>query len=320
MVRRVLAGTLTAAVAAAGLVLAQDRVEFRSRADLVSVFITVTDAQGELVSGLTEHDFAVFDEGRKQPITVFSSDAQPVSVIVMLDRSGSMAEEFDQVRDAASEFVRKLLPQDRARIGDFADEIHLAPAEFTGDQPELLRILREDLQSVGPSPVWTAVDRSITALLKAPGRRVVLLFSDGVDQPRFGQIKTDVKDLMYRARYDEIMVYTIGVPTSVPTVQHGFGANRGRIGSTTSIVSKPLKPDPDLARLAAESGGGYFELTPYRSMSSVFTRIADELHRQYWLGFSAGRLDGKTHKLEVKVLRPGLTARARKSYVADAGR
>jgi Ca-activated chloride channel family protein len=77
------------------------------------------------------------------------------------------------------------------------------------------------------------------------------------------------------------------------------------------------RPDEGLSKLAAESGGGYFELAKAEDLRATFRRVAEELHRQYALGFEPTKLDGKLHKLEVKVKKPGMTARARKSYVAD---
>ena len=307
-----------ALLALSPIALAQQTPSFRGRADIVSVFATVTDKSGGLVPNLTKDDFAVFDEGRRRPITLFSADVQPISIVLLLDRSGSVADESDWVRDAAEQFVNLLHPQDRARIGNFSFEIRLSPSSFTSDHAELKRALREDLQPPGPSPVWTAVDRSITALMNEPGRRVVLLFSDGVDAPASNQVKIDVQDVMYRAQYDEIMVYTIGIPTEEISVQHTYRADgRGRLRASPTITSKRGKPDPRLQKLAAESGGGYFELAPMTTLSSIFTRIADELHRQYWIGINAATLDRKVHKLDVKVLKPGLAVRARKSYVAD---
>ena len=78
------------------------------------------------------------------------------------------------------------------------------------------------------------------------------------------------------------------------------------------------KPDPGLPKIATETGGGYFELTSANNMSATFVRIADELHRQYALAFTPAKFDGKTHRIEVRIRRPNLTARARKSYVAKA--
>jgi hypothetical protein len=78
----------------------------------------------------------------------------------------------------------------------------------------------------------------------------------------------------------------------------------------------PQKPDPGLPKIAAETGGGYFELTRTDALVSTFARVADELHHQYVLGFTPPKLDGKTHKLEVKIAKSGMKARARKNYVA----
>jgi VWFA-related protein len=169
------------------------------------------------------------------------------------------------------------------------------------------------MQEVGPSPVWTAVDRSISALVNQDGRRVVLLFTDGHDSPRPGQIATSLKDVMRRAEIDEVMIYSIGLadiemPSSF-TVP-------GQIGTVTLPKPKPIEPDPGLRKLADQSGGGYFELTWRDDLPSTFTRIAEELHHQYALAFPPGKLDGSVHKLDVKVKRQGLIVRARKSYVA----
>jgi VWFA-related protein len=291
---------------------------------LVSLYVTATDRSGRLVTDLTRADFEVRDNGKVQPLSVFSNDVQPFSAVVMLDCSGSMADELDTVRQGASAFVSKLLPGDRARIGSFSREVRISPADFTGDHDALTRVLQSDLQGLGPSPVWTAVDRSITALLPLSGRRVVLLFSDGHDDPARGQIKTDVKDVMWRSQVDGIMVYAIGFATegSWPApgrsiFQPGPGPFRGRPGPTSSTKSKTEPPDRSLRKLAEESGGGYFEMDDTHDLGATFSQVADELHRQYWLGFAPQKLDGKVHTIDVRVKRADVSVRARKTYVAQ---
>jgi Ca-activated chloride channel family protein len=301
---------------------AQDSV-YRSRSDLVSLFATVTTPDDTLVSDLPKDAFQVYDNGHRQAVTVFSREVQPVSVIVLLDRSGSMANDADLVTDAAAEFVKRLLPADRARIGHFSNQIVLAPDDFTSDQAELLRVLGGAVQPAESSPIWTATDRAVTALLHEGGRRVILLLTDGHDNPMLGQVHTDVKDVTYRAEYDEIMLYTIGL-SDIGWQLTGGGPLRSRLGGPprssggAHFSSKTEAPDPSLKKLADDSGGRYFYLGPEQNLASLFARIADELHHQYWLGFVPAKLDGDVHRLEVKVARQGLTVRARRSYVADA--
>jgi VWFA-related protein len=236
----------------------------------------------------------------------------------MLDRSGSMEENFSLVEGATERFVGELLPADRARIGNFSRQIVISPPTFTSDREAMLRILRHEMQPIGPSPIWTAVDRSITALLHEEGRRVVLLFTDGHDDPVRGQVSTELKDIIRRSEIDEVMVYTIGLADTEYASPLALHNHIGRIQlGTGGGKGKLLKPDPGLKKLAELSGGGYFELTWNDDLGVTFTRVADELHHQYALAFPPPKLDGDVHKLEVKVLRSGLTARARKSYVAE---
>jgi hypothetical protein len=122
------------------------------------------------------------------------------------------------------------------------------------------------------------------------------------------------------------MVYGVGLAGRMP--MGGMGRRGGGYGGGRyppppgggSPAGRTQRPDEGLSKLAAESGGGYFELESTDDLGSTFARVADELHRQYAMGFSPEKLDGKTHKLEVRVKRPGMTARARKSYVATPPR
>ena len=124
----------------------------------------------------------------------------------------------------------------------------------------------------------------------------MLVFTDGADTAS----RRDLDDVMQQARAEEIMVYTIGLETEI-------GPPGQRVRS---------KPDRGLKKLAEETGGGLFLLEREDELGPTFTRVAQELHSQYVLGFSPDELDGKVHKLEVKLRRPGLNARARKSYIA----
>jgi VWFA-related protein len=239
---------------------------------------------------------------------------QPITLVMMLDRSGSMRTNFRLVQAAGEALVRRLLPADKVRIGSFSTSIQVEPEGFTSSQEELVRILRTQTPPEGPTPLWNAVNVAIDGLLEEDGRRVVLAFTDGADSPmNFKTNNRSLMDVMSRAQRENVMVYAIGLESAMPPGQMprgGFGGFRGQ------NAMMPQQPDPGLAYIAAETGGGYFELTRSDALAPTFARVADELHRQYALGFAQPKLDGKSHKLEVKVKRPGMKARARKSYVA----
>jgi VWFA-related protein len=287
----------------------------RTGARTVAVYATVTDKDGRLIPDLGRDAFEIYDNGKLQPMTVFSNDLQPITVVMMLDRSGSMTGNFRLVEAAGEAFVRKLRSDDKARIGSFAARIQVDPEGFTSDPEQLIRILRTELQEEGPTPLWNAVNVGIMSLLEEEGRRVVLVFTDGDDNPmNFRLNNQTLVDVMERAQRENVMIYAVGLASTTPP-GGGFG-RRGGFGGGFGGGIMGNRPDPGLATLAAETGGGYFELTRAEDLASTFARVADELHRQYALGFEPAKLDGKTHKLDVKVQRPGAKPRARKSYVA----
>ena len=145
---------------------------FKGAIRTVAVYATVTSAEGRLVPDLGRDVFSVFDNGKRQELTLFANDVQPITVVLLLDRSGSMRRNFRLVEKAAEEFVNALLPADKARIGSFSNRIQVDPRDFTSNHEELLGILRTELQEAGPTPLWNAVNVGITALLHQQGRRV----------------------------------------------------------------------------------------------------------------------------------------------------
>jgi Ca-activated chloride channel family protein len=299
---------LTFACAAALVAFAQEPIRIGART--VAVYATVTDASGKLVPDLTRDDFEIFDNGDRQPISVFESALQPIAIVVLLDRSASMQTNFRLVEVAAGELLKGLLATDKARIGSFAARIQLDPREFTSDRGALLTILRTEMQPAGPTPLWNALSVSVTALRQEPLRRVILVFTDGVDNTMGGR-SVGLQHVMRTAQADDVMVYAIGLAREVPA-RGGRGLITGNPPVGVRQGPTIQKPDPGLPRLAAETGGGYFELTRAAHLMTTFARVADELHRQYAIGFEPPKLDGKVHKIELRVKRPGLTARARK--------
>jgi VWFA-related protein len=338
---RLFTGIFIASVAAALAAQQTPPPTFNTATRTVAAYATVTNAQGRLVPDLSRDDFAIDDNGKRQVLTLFSNDTQPITVVMLLDRSGSMVPNFDLEEQAAEAFVRAMGPADKARIGSFATHIQVDPPDFTSDRDELLKILRNDLQKDGPTPLWNAVDTAIDKLLLEQGRRVVLVFTDGVDMPlNFASHNSSLKDVTKRAEEENVMVYAIGLAgeNGMPGVagragdRGGRGLGPGGFGGPGGLGSGPggrglgsygsgrpqlEKPDEGLPKIAAATGGGYFELMSAKNLVSTFSRVAEELHHQYALGFTPEKLDGKMHDLTVHLSRPDLTARARKRYLAS---
>jgi Ca-activated chloride channel family protein len=297
--RSVLAALVSIIVASqsfGGAAATQETQKFKSGTQTVPLYVTVTDATRRLVPELPQEDFEILDNGKPQSITLFDNEIRPITAVVMLDTSGSMTLALDLVKKASEQFVIRLLPDDRGRVGAFNDKIEFFPSDrFTGNRDELIGYLKE-LDFGYPTRLYDAVDQSIDKLEPIDGRRVVVVFTDGDDTAS----KAGLGDVLDRARLLEVMVYAIGLESD-----YFNGVQRVR-----------TRPDRGLKKLAEETGGGFFELKKTDELGATFTRVAQELHSQYVLGFSPEKLDGKVHKLDVRVKRPGMTARARKSYVA----
>jgi VWFA-related protein len=324
MIGRVSTGLCGVASSIAALVVVasaqQQPPTFGTTTRTVAVYVTVTNAQGRLAPDLTRDDFEVDDNGVKQELTVFSNDIQPITAIMLLDRSGSMKPQLDLQVRAAETFIHGMMAEDRLRIGNFGKDIVLEPDDFTSDRDKLFKIVRGDLQRDGPTPLWNAIDRAIDKLLLEKSRRVVLAMSDGVDEPMdfSGKAKSS-KDEIKRAEDNDIMIYSIGMEGLAPMQQQratqGFGG-RGIMSPRKNDAPMMQKPDEGMAKIAAATGGGYFELSSPGDLLGKFDRVIDELHHQYALGFVPQKLDGKLHDLTVKVNKSGYTVRARKRYLA----
>ena len=288
------------AVAAAIVLLAgipvrgQQAPTFRAAVDLVPVFVTVTARDGRYASGLTKDDFTVLDNGKPQDIISFSDQAQAISVSLILDTSSSMASALPRVFQAAGTFLDALRPDDRAMIGTL---FYQGPP-FTSDKARL----RTAMGLVPPdpgSPVWGALDRALTTLEPETNRRVIVIYTDGRNAPmRVGGSAwppSGATESSVRTRVESagVMIYALGFE-----------------GVSLSGAMKAI---------AARSGGRATDLKASDDLGAALMAVADELHHQYLLGFTPRVFDGRTHRIEVRARPPGLTVRARQTYVAASG-
>jgi Ca-activated chloride channel family protein len=287
--KKLLAAAAIAAVLSTGLI-AQQGPTFKAGTQVVSLFVTVTDAQKRLIPDLTKDDFTVFDNEKPQPLIYFDNSIRPINVVVMLDTSGSMTLTIDLLKLAAEQFLLRLLPEDKARIGAFNDKIQFN-AKWSSDRDQMITDAK-NLDFGNGTRLWDAAAASLDELKNIDGRKVILLFTDGDDT----ESKIRLGTVLDRARAEEVMIYAIGLESKF-------------MGTTT-------KPDGGLRKIAEETGGGYFELKRAADLASTFTKVAQELHSQYVIGFTPTALDNKVHKLVVKMKQPGMTAQARRSYLA----
>jgi Ca-activated chloride channel family protein len=292
LLTRALATFLAGAAVLAVPTLAQIKVTTQT----VPLYVTVTDRDKRLVPDLVQEDFEVYDNGKLQTLSNFYNEPTPITAVVMLDTSGSMTLALDLVKQAAEQFLIRMLPDDKAKVGAFNDKIETHPSTFTDNRDQLIRLLK-DLDFGYPTRLYDAVDYSVEELRGTDGRKVVVVFTDGDDTSS----TIGSGEALERARLEEVMVYSVGLQN-----EYFDGQRRVR-----------TNPDRGLRRLSEETGGGFFLLKKTEDLGPTFTRVAQELHSQYVMGFTPENLDGKVHKLEVRVKRPGLTPRARKSYVAS---
>jgi VWFA-related protein len=275
----------------------QEPQVFRSGVRTVPIYATVVDRDGRLVPNLQQEMFEVRDNGVPVPITVFSPEVRPISVVTLLDTSISMELVLDFVKDATETFLLRMLPEDRGRVATFDSKVRMSPI-FTPSRDALIRYLREEAQAGNSTRLWDGLYQSVDVLRGEPNRRVVLVLSDGDD---YGS-SLGGRDVLDKADELDVMVYTIGMRNRYKPY--------GPAGpwETTS-------PDRFLRTLTQQTGGGHFELTRTAELTSTFTRIADELRRQYLIGVEAAA-DGREHRLEIRVKVPGMSARARRGYTA----
>ena len=289
---------MAAAVSCSVAVPLAQQATFRSSTRIVPVVTTVIDAQGRLVPALERDEFTILDNGKPQEITFFQNDVQPFSVVVMLDFSASMTANLELLKDASEQFILRMLPEDKGQVGAFSDKIQFS-GEFTNDRDDLIFALN-DLQFGNPTRLYDAINESMAMLRGVEGRKVVLVFTDGDDTAS----RVGMGDVLDRARDEEVMIYAIGLESEY--------FNGQRMVRT--------RPDRGLRRLTDETGGGYFELKKTDDLGPTFSRVAQELHSQYTLGFTPTLLDGKEHKLVVRMKQTGMTARARRTYIASPER
>lgn len=319
-----------------------DEDVIRVETNLVTMPVSVLDRDGRFISGLTQRDFQVFENGVQQKIEYFQSVEQPFTVILMIDVSPSTQFKIEEIQDAAISFVNQLRRDDKVMVIAFDDKVSVL-SPVTNDRRMLQNAIRQSRFGDGTS-LYEAVDVVLSQQLpRIPGRKAVVLFTDGVDTTsRRANYQSTLRQaeeseaLFYPIRYDTSRDMNGGwggggggnrQPTTTSTiggiigvilgggnvqVGRGGGNRRGPAGSSSSEYETGRRYLDELART---SGGRSFEAR--NDLNAAFAGIAEELRRQYSLGYypeSAGKT-GDRRQIRVRVMRPNLVVKAKTSYI-----
>ena len=261
--------------------------QFSSAVNVVEVYATVTDEGGKPVTGLTQDQFVVRENGAPQQISTFSAGQFPLAVAVALDRSFSMrGNRLESARSAARIFLGELRREDESMllaVGSAAEVV----APLTTDRAAQLGVLAK-LDAFGTTGLHDAVLTAIDAIQQARGRRALVLLSDGAD--RYSTASADA--VLERARASDVLIYPVA-----------FGRERPAL----------------FAEVAALTGGRSFHAADARQLPETMRTIARELRHQYLIGYTPSRPlaagSGEWRSIQVSVARPGISVRARDGYL-----
>jgi Ca-activated chloride channel homolog len=309
---------------------------------LVTVPVSVLDRQGRFIPGLKREDFTLLENGEQQPIAYFETAEKPFTVALLLDTSASTRFHLDEIKEAATAFAKQLRPQDRVLVVTFNSEVLLL-TEATNDVNLMEAAIQEFANTGTATRLYDAVDLTIQERLnRIKGRKAIVLFTDGVD--------TASQQATYRSTLDQIqeldaLIYPIQYDTTdYLQAMQGAGSvtvtttQRGPLGITTSrqTYNAPLnggvplpgttkadyeRADQYLHALADRTGGRLYQANDTRQLADAFSRIAEELRRQYTLGYyptSTNIADGEERQIRVRVRQPNLAVKARNSYVKSS--
>jgi Ca-activated chloride channel family protein len=304
---------------------------FHTSVALTNVTATVTDANGRFVPNLRADDFEVYEDGQPRAIQQFESERVPVSLGLAIDTSGSMlGDKIAAARSALNRFLYDLLDQrDQVFIYRFDSHPTLV-VDWTDDRRGAAAALGT-LKPNGGTAIYDAVAEAVTRAATGTRRKkAVVVISDGNDTSS----RTSLADLVELIRSSEVLVYAIGIDASgdlsplapqtipVPSPFPGQGPTTRRAPRSSSSRSRAPDYDrvnPDALRGITDDTGGRTEvIRAISDLDPATAGIADELSRQYFLGYaSAVPKDGRWHPIDVKLKRRGsYTVRARRGFVA----
>ncbi|MDQ4120667.1 MAG: VWA domain-containing protein [Acidobacteriota bacterium] len=308
----------------------EDSEIIKVETNLVTLPVSVLDRDGRFISNLEQQDFQIFDNGVQQKIEYFQSVESPFTVILLIDVSPSTQYHIDEIQDAAIGFINQLRPEDKVIVVSFDENVHVL-SPITNDR----KVLEEAIYQTdfgGGTSLFEAVDFVINRELKQiEGRKAVVLFTDGVDTTSYrASYQTTVHDaqetdaLIYPIRYD---TYRPPQPqqTQQEQQQQGISSNRTSvtIGGRNVLLGPASREQHETGRryleeLARNSGGRTVEAL--NNLSGAFSNIAEELRRQYSIGYYPEKTGqkGERRQIKVRVMRQNVVVRTKSGYIVGA--
>jgi Ca-activated chloride channel family protein len=273
--------------------------------EIINLNISVTDPRNRYVTDLGARDFAVYEDGIKQELSLFTNENLPISLALMIDSSASMDEKMPAAQTAAIRFIKTLRPEDNAQVVQFNDRATVLQ-DFTSDQEQLEAAIRRT-HAAGPTALHNALYialKDLTRLKKRDEMRrlAVVLLTDGEDT---ASLITD-EQVIDLAKKTEINIYAISLRPNRPQ-------DRERMSFSQAAHL--------LTVLTRETGGQVHFPNSLSELDSVYDRIAEELRTQYSLGYVSNnsRRDGKWRRIVVRVPdRESLQVRHKLGYYAPA--
>lgn len=293
--------------------------EVKVETTLVTIPVSVFDRNGLYIPNLNQSDFKIFEDGKEQEIAYFGTSEKPFTVILLLDTSPSTEYKIDDIRSSAVAFVDQLKPQDRVMVIEFDANIHVL-TEATSDRQLIYKGIK-GADFGGGTSLYDAVDFSLKKRLnQIEGRKAIVLFTDGVDTT---SRKSNYDKTLALAEESDSLIFPIYYNTYFDNVRGMSSTFPG------SILGQPQMPSSEdyavgrryLEEIADYTGGRMFrpEATP-GGLTAAFEGIAEELRRQYQIGYVPAE-DGKPgqrKQIKVRVGRPNLVIRSRDSYIVGA--
>lgn len=296
--------------------------EIKVETDIVTIPVSVFDRNGLYIPGLKPADFKIFEDGKEQEIAYFGTSEKPFTVVLLIDTSPSTEYKIDEIRSAATAFVDQLKPKDRVMVIEFDANVHVL-TEATADRQAIYRgISKADFG--GGTSLYEAVAFSLRKRLNAiEGRKAIVLFTDGVDTTSRGSTYDNTLAL---AEESDSMIFPIYYNTYLDMVRQSGGGSGGGWPGTIfggGGLARPSSEDYALGKryleeLADYTGGRVFrpEATP-GGLTAAFEGIAEELRRQYEIGYTPSETGkaGQRKQIKVRVNRANLVIRSRDSYI-----